>query len=213
MESPRATRVCARRRSPFPAGAQAHARPSSRSGAGSPTRRARTQAARAARGVRATAPASCRPRGRGRRTPRYASYRGRVPAEARRRPAESRRPRQRAAALPWREPRGRSIAECAAAVVGRQRLGELVELALENLVELVRRELDAVIGQPVLGEVVRADLRAALARSDLGPAGRVELRALFGPLAFVQPCAQHAHRLLLVLKLGLLVLHRADDAA
>src|SRR5437764_391703 len=94
---------------------------------------------------------------------------------------------------------------------GRQRLGELVELALEDPVELVNRELDPVVREPVLGEVVGADFLRALAGTNLRVAGRVELRSLPLELPLVEARAQHAHRLLPVLQLRLLVLHRDDD--
>ena len=102
--------------------------------------------------------------------------------------------------------------ERAPPVVGRERLGELVELALEDPVELVHGQLDAVVGDPVLGEVVGADLLRALARADLRAPRRVELGPLALELALVEPRAQDAHRLLAVLQLRLLVLHRDDDA-
>ena len=76
----------------------------------------------------------------------------------------------------------------------------------------MHRQLDPVVGEAVLGEVVRADLLRALAGSDLRATGRVELRALLLELALVEARAQDAHRLVLVLKLRLLVLHRDDDA-
>ena len=61
--------------------------------------------------------------------------------------------------------------EGAALVLGGQRLGELVEVALEDLVEPVLRQLDPVVGDAVLGEVVGADLLGALAGADLRRGG------------------------------------------
>ena len=100
----------------------------------------------------------------------------------------------------------------APAVLGSERLGELVQLAAEDPVELVHRELDPVVGEPVLGEVVGADLLGALAAADLRAARRVELGPLALELALVEAGAEDAHRLVLVLELRLLVLHRDDDA-
>ena len=57
-----------------------------------------------------------------------------------------------------------------------------VEIPVEHLVEIVRLEVDAVVGDPVLGEVVGADPFAAVHGSDLaGPVGRCIglARALF----------------------------------
>ncbi len=100
----------------------------------------------------------------------------------------------------------------APALVGRQRLGELVEATLQDPVELMDGQLDPVVGEPVLGEVVRADLLGPLAGADLRVAGGAELGAPPLELALVEARAQHAHRLLPVLELRLLVLHRDDDA-
>src|SRR5205085_7409492 len=62
------------------------------------------------------------------------------------------------------------------------------------------------------GEVVRADLLRTLARADLRAACRVELGPLPLELALVEARTQDAHRLVAVLQLGLLVLHRHDNA-
>ena len=73
-------------------------------------------------------------------------------------------------------------------------------------------QLDAVVGDAVLREVVRADLLGALAGADLRAARRGLLGRLALALGLVDPRAQHAHRLLAVLELRALVLHRDDDA-
>ena len=68
-------------------------------------------------------------------------------------------------------------------LVGRgQRVEQRVEVAVEDLVEVVRLEVDPVIGDPVLREVVGADALAAVDGADLaGPVGgRVGLRLLLG---------------------------------
>ena len=103
--------------------------------------------------------------------------------------------------------------EAPALLVGLERGGELVELALEHAVEVVHGDLDAVVGDAALGEVVGADLLGAVAGADLRAAVGGELGLLLGERALVEPRAQHAHRLLAVLQLALLVLHRDDDAA
>ena len=102
--------------------------------------------------------------------------------------------------------------EPAALLVVLQRRGELVELALEQLVEVVRRVLDAVVGDAPLGEVVGADLLGPLAGPDLGGARGGQLGLLLGELGLVEARAQHLHRALAVLELRLLVLHRDHDA-
>ena len=76
---------------------------------------------------------------------------------------------------------------------------------------LCEQQLDAVVRDALLGEVVGADLLGALAGPDLRLARGRLLRLLLGQRALVQPRAEHAHRALAVLELGLLVLHRDDD--
>src|SRR5688572_13169251 len=60
--------------------------------------------------------------------------------------------------------------ECSALRIGGQRSRELVQVALEDRVEAMLRELDAVVREPILGKVVRADLLRPLAAADLGAA-------------------------------------------
>src|SRR2546421_309123 len=83
-------------------------------------------------------------------------------------------------------PRPPSLSQRAAALFTRERRGELVQLTLEHAVELMRRELDAVVGDAIFREVVGADLLRAPARSDLRAPGGVELRLLLLPLELVQ---------------------------
>ena len=67
------------------------------------------------------------------------------------------------------------------------------------------------VGHAVLGEVVCADLLGPLAGPHLRPAVGGDLRLLRRQLHLVEACAQHPQRLLAVLELRLLVLHRHDD--
>src|SRR4051812_8791766 len=77
-----------------------------------------------------------------------------------------------------------------------ERLGERVEVAGEDLLlEIVRGDADAVVGDAVLGEVVGADLLGPLAGADLGAAVGGELGLLLGRLGLVEAGAQHAHGL------------------
>src|SRR4051812_39999240 len=79
-----------------------------------------------------------------------------------------------------------SAAELAALLVGGQRVGEGVQPALEHRVEVVLRELDAVVGDAALAEVVGADLLRAVARADLRAAVGGELGRLLGHRALVE---------------------------
>ena len=98
-----------------------------------------------------------------------------------------------------------------ALLLGRERRGELAQVAVEDLVEVVGGELDPVVGDPALREVVGADLLRALAGADLRAAVGGDLGPLLLERALVEARAQDPHRLVAVLQLRLLVLHRDDD--
>src|SRR5204863_7311708 len=101
---------------------------------------------------------------------------------------------------------GRSL-ERLTPLLGAKRVSAAVELPLENAIEAVHGELDAVIGDAVLGEVVRPDLLGALAGADLRPPRCRLFRGLLLALELVEARAQDAQRLRLVLELRFLVLH------
>ena len=86
------------------------------------------------------------------------------------------------------------------------------EIAVEDFGHPVGREVDAVIGDPVLREVVGADLLGALARADLAAAILGDRVLLLAQLHLVEPRPQHLHRLRAILDLRFLVLLRDDDA-
>src|SRR5450759_2742170 len=102
--------------------------------------------------------------------------------------------------------------ERSALLLGRERVGELAQIAVQDLIEPVERQLDAVIGDPTLGEVVGANLLRPLARADLQSPGRRLLVLMALALALVEEGAQDAHRPRLVLELRALVLHRDDKS-
>ena len=106
---------------------------------------------------------------------------------------------------------GGLLLEPRALLLGRERGRELAQVAAEDLVEVVGGELDPVVGDPALGEVVGADLLRALAGADLRAAVGGDLGPLLLERPLVEPRAQHLHRLLPVLQLRLLVLHRDHD--
>ena len=84
-----------------------------------------------------------------------------------------------------------------------------VEDAAERVVLVVAFE--AVVGHAALGPVVRPDLARAVARPDHLLPGRRPLGVDPLALELVEPRAEHAERLLLVLVLALLVLDRDDE--
>ena len=61
-----------------------------------------------------------------------------------------------------------------------QFVDELVNVAVHHGVQLVDRQVDAMIGHPVLGEVIGANLFAAVTGTHLALARGVDLVALVG---------------------------------
>src|SRR4030095_7858921 len=96
--------------------------------------------------------------------------------------------------------------------VGGNGLDELVEVAVEDVLEAGGREADAMVGDARLREVVRPDLLGAVARSDHALALGGDRPLLLGLLDLEEPRLQHAHRLGLVLDLAALVLALDDEA-
>src|SRR5215207_3792626 len=78
----------------------------------------------------------------------------------------------------------RVVGELAGPLVGRQRGHDVVEIAGQHVGQPVDRQLDAVVGDPVLLEVVRPDLLAPPATADLRSAfGRaLGVALVLGPL-------------------------------
>src|SRR5579884_3500609 len=76
-------------------------------------------------------------------------------------------------------------------VLLRQRLDEQVEIAVEHALQLMQREVDAVVGDARLREVVRAHLLAAVAAAHHGTARLLELLLPLGLGHVVQARAQH----------------------
>ena len=63
--------------------------------------------------------------------------------------------------------RGSEAFERLSAIFGGERVGELLEIALEDLVEPMNGQLDPMVGEPVLREVVGADLLGSVTGADL----------------------------------------------
>ena len=147
----------------------------------------------------------------------------RVEARAsRRRPPAARRPPPRSPRRRCRRHRSRRAAHPAPAACASslRRFSSAPSASLnsrrspaEDLVEGVAGQLDPVVGDPALREVVGADLLGALAGPDLRAALGRDLRLLVGDRLLEQARAQHPHRLVAVLQLRLLVLHRDHDPA
>ena len=97
------------------------------------------------------------------------------------------------------------------AVEFQQRRDKFVEVALHGLIELVQRQVDAVVGHAVLRKVVRANPLAAISRADLQLALRGAGIVQFLRPLFEQPAAQDPHGAGLVLVLALFILAFDDE--
>ena len=98
-------------------------------------------------------------------------------------------------------------------ILGRKRVDQFAQpRAFEHFIELVQRQVNAVVGDPALGEIIGADAFRTVARADhrLARAGALARQPL--ALELEQPRAQHLERLGLVLVLRFLVLLDDDQA-
>src|SRR6266851_193424 len=102
--------------------------------------------------------------------------------------------------------------ELGGAVGGGQGVDDLVErLARHDLVDLVERQADAMVGHPALREVVGADPLGAVAAANLALAIGGTDRGLRLPLHLIEPGTQHFEGARLVLVLRFLVLLDHDE--
>src|SRR5919201_3261408 len=83
-------------------------------------------------------------------------------------------------------------------VFGAERGDKLVELAVHDAIDLVEREVDAVVGDAALRKVVRADALGAIARADERFSRRGGLCLLLAQLLVANACREHPQRLLAV---------------
>src|SRR5439155_21304903 len=75
-------------------------------------------------------------------------------------------------------------------VVGGEAVDDLVDLAVQDLLQAVDREADAVVGDAALLEVVRADLLVSVARSELALEVARGLRVLLRERVLVEACLE-----------------------
>ena len=58
--------------------------------------------------------------------------------------------------------------------MGRQFLDEFIKVAIEHIVELIDRHVDAMVGHSALWKIIGANLHAAVAGADLAATGCTE---------------------------------------
>src|ERR1043166_6655052 len=76
-----------------------------------------------------------------------------------------------------------------------QRFDERIEIALDEIGEIIERHFDAMIGDAILREIVSADFFAAFAGADLLFTLRGVFRVFFRDFSFEQARAQDRHSL------------------
>src|SRR5439155_18025810 len=79
-------------------------------------------------------------------------------------------------------------------------IDHIVQVAVQQVRQVVPSVSDAVVGHPVLRVVVGTYLLCAVTAPDLGPPVGIDLLALSGQLHVEQAGAKHGHRLRLVLE-------------
>src|SRR5216683_1233047 len=103
----------------------------------------------------------------------------------------------------------RSGAQRLRLLLRRQGVDKRIDFAVQHVVELVERQVDAMVGDAGLREVVSANSFRTVARADHRTAGLGDLRVLLRVGSLEQPRPQNLERTRLVLVLGLLI--PADD--
>jgi hypothetical protein len=84
--------------------------------------------------------------------------------------------------------------------------------ALENLRQLIKRQIDPMVGNTTLRVVVGADAFGPIAGPDLAAPLRGARGILLLPLEVIKPRPQHRERLSAIAVLGAVFLHHHDDA-
>src|SRR5689334_15325075 len=105
----------------------------------------------------------------------------------------------------------RLLLEPATLLLVRQRRRELVQLAHQDAVEVVRKQIYPMVLDSLFAEVVGADLLGPFTAANLRLAVCGQLGLLLGARSLIQACAKYPQSALTVLQLGLLVLHGHHD--
>src|SRR5215467_12655248 len=99
-------------------------------------------------------------------------------------------------------------------MLGDERVDDLAErFALDDLRQLVERQIDAVIADATLWEIIGADALGAIAGADLAAPVRGALGVALLPLGVVELRPQQRHGLGTIAMLRALLLHDDDDPA
>ena len=97
-------------------------------------------------------------------------------------------------------------------MLGNERIGQLFQITVHDEIQLVQRQVDAVVRHAALREIVGADALAAVARADQTLAGGGFLGLGLAQLHVLDAGGQHLHGLGLVLVLRAVVLALDHDA-
>jgi hypothetical protein len=97
------------------------------------------------------------------------------------------------------------VAELLTAIVVNQRLGQCKQIALDDLVEIIKGQTDSMVGHPVLREIVSAHFLRSVARSNQVAASLVTVRARIFLNLVEKPATKDPHGLRFVFVLASLV--------
>ncbi len=95
-------------------------------------------------------------------------------------------------------------------MIGNQRINQFVQIAFHNPVELVERQIDAMIGNTSLREIISADTLGSIARTDLATARFRAFGFCLLALHVVKACPENLHGAGAVLVLGFFSLNDHD---
>ena len=97
-------------------------------------------------------------------------------------------------------------------ILQRQRLDDVVEIAVDDFIEAVKGQIDAVVGKTVLREIIRTDFCAAVAGRNHAFAGGILLRRNLCKMFFIQAGLQHFERFRFILVLRFFILALNDES-
>src|SRR6266849_1406209 len=105
---------------------------------------------------------------------------------------------------PHASPPQRSGAQCLRLLLRRQGVDKRIDFAVQHVVELAERQVDAMVGDAGLREVVSANSFRTVARADHRTAGLGDLRVLL-------LCWDFSSRQMITIPLGICVIRTAES--
>jgi len=102
--------------------------------------------------------------------------------------------------------------QCLGLVMGNQRINDLIDIALKNLIEFIQGQTDTMIGYPSLGKIICSNPAAAIAGAHLALSLRGPFFVFLPDLLIQKPRPKHFRGFGPVLDLRLFILAGHDQA-